>query len=144
MRSRTALSMVACLFCTTACASDQTPQAGSYEIVAETVMPHLEENLRYARIQERRCLRRDELSSIFPVLHHPSFDGCRLGNESRSGGAVRYALVCENTQVATGTARLNTRPDRIVGILEIKMGGKNMTFSQHIEAVRQGACETAA
>jgi len=30
-----------------------------------------------------------------------------------------------------------------VGVLEVTMGGKNMTFSQRIEAARQGECELA-
>jgi hypothetical protein len=36
---------------------------------------------------------------------------------------------------------LNAGPGRVAGVLEIKMGGKNMTFAQRIAAVRQGECE---
>jgi hypothetical protein len=106
-------------------------------------MPHLEENLRYATTRERRCLRSHELPWVFPVLHHESLEGCKLGDESQRGGTIRYLLVCQSPQVATGIARLNAAPGRITGILEIKMGGKNMTFSQRIEATRQGECEPA-
>jgi len=34
-------------------------------------------------------------------------------------------------------------PGRIVGVLEVTMGGKNMTFSQRVEAARRGECELA-
>ena len=104
-------------------------------------MPHLEESLRYATTRERRCLRGDELASIFPILQHPSLEGCKLGGERRRGGTIRYRLVCASPQVASGAARLDEGPGRIAGTLEIKMGGKNMTFAQRVEAVRQGACE---
>jgi len=104
-------------------------------------MPHLEENLRYATTRERRCLRGHELSSVFPILHHPSLVGFKLDDDSRRGNTIRYHLVCASPQVATGVARLVADPGRVVGILEIKMGGKNMTFAQRIEAVRQGECE---
>jgi len=104
-------------------------------------MPHLEENLRYATTREQRCLRLDELAALFPVLRHPSLEGCRLDEERRRGSSIRYRLVCASPQVASGTARLDVAGERIAGILDVKMGGKNMTFSQRIEAVRQGDCE---
>jgi len=128
------------LLCTVAWASGEAVEPGTYEIVARTVMPHLEENLRYATTRERRCLRSDELPMIFPILQHPSLEGCNLGSERRRGDTTRYRLVCASPQVATGTARLDAGPRRVVGVLEIKMGGKNMTFAQRIEAVRQGEC----
>ena len=96
-------------------------------------MPHLEENLRYATTREQRCLQLDDLDSLFPILRHPALEGCHLND--------RYRLVCANPQVASGTARLDAAGGRIAGILDVKMGGKNMTFSQRVEAVRQRDCE---
>ena len=134
------LRVAASLLCTVAWASGETVEPGTYEIITQTAMPHLEENLRYATTRERRCLRSDELPTIFPILQHPSLEGCNLNSERRRGDTIRYRLVCASPQVATGTARLDAGPGRIAGILEIKMGGKNMTFSQRIKAVRQGEC----
>ncbi len=133
--------MAASWLCTAAWALDEAVQPGTYEITVQIVMPHLEENLRYATTRERRCLRGHELSSVFPILHHPSLAGCKLDDESRRGNTIRYLLVCASPQVATGVARLDARPGRVAGILQIKMGGKNMTFAQRIEAVRQGECD---
>jgi len=107
-------------------------EPGVYDITATTVMPHLEENLRYATTRERRCLDSLDAASFFPILRHPSLDGCTLA------GAY---LVCASPEVATGTVRLEDAPGRVTGILEIKMGGKNMTFAQRVEAVRRGECE---
>jgi hypothetical protein len=121
-------------------AAQDAIQPGAYEITAQTVMPHLEESLRYATTRERRCLRGRDLPSIFPVLRHRSLDGCALGNGRRRGGAIHFDLVCANPQAAGGEARLEAAPGRIAGTLEIKMGGKNMTFSQRIEATRLGEC----
>ena len=135
------LSVAASLLWTVAWASGEAVEAGSYEITAEIAMPHLEENLRYATTRERRCLHGRELASVFPILHHQSLEGCKLGDESRRGDTIRYLLVCASPQVATGVARLDADPGRVAGVLEIKMGGKNMTFAQRVEAVRQGECE---
>jgi uncharacterized protein DUF3617 len=134
------LAAAASLLCAALWASDEALVPGTYEITARTVMPHLEENLRYATTRERRCLRGEELASVFPILRHHSLEGCKLGAETRSGGTIRYVLACASPQVATGAARLDAAPDRIIGNLEIKMGGKNMTFSQRIDAVRHGDC----
>lgn len=129
------------LLCAAASASAAAIEPGRYEIVARTEMPHLEESLRYATTRERRCLRRDEPSAVFPILQHPSLEGCALGVARRRGDTVRYSLDCASAEVATGSARLDESPGRIAGVLEVKMGGKNMTFAQRIEAVRQGPCE---
>ena len=134
--------VAASLLCTVAWASGEAVEPGTYEIITQTAMPHLEENLRYATTRERRCLRSDELPTIFPILQHPSLEGCNLNSERRRGGTIRYRLVCASPQVATGTARLDAGRGRVAGVLEIKMGGKNMTFAQRIAAVRQGECET--
>jgi hypothetical protein len=139
-RRRAAFAILGSLLGAVAGAAGQAVAPGSYEITAQTVMPHLEENLRYATTRERRCLGRDSLASIFPILQHWSLDGCQLGRATMDGSATRYLLVCENPEVATGVARLATDAGRIVGTLEVKMGGKNMTFAQRIEATRQGEC----
>jgi Protein of unknown function (DUF3617) len=136
-----ARSIAASLLCSAACATGYAGPPGLYEITARTVMPHLEENLRYATTREQRCLRLEELAALFPILRHPSLEGCRLDEERRRGSSIRYRLVCASPQVASGTARLDVAGERIAGILEVKMGGKNMTFSQRIEAVRQRDCE---
>jgi hypothetical protein len=129
------------LLCAVASAFADAVEPGRYEIVARTEMPHLEESLRYATTRERRCLRGDEPSAVFPILQHPSLEGCALGAARRRGDTVRYSLDCASAEVATGSARLDGSPGRIAGVLEVKMGGKNMTFAQRIEAVRQGPCE---
>jgi hypothetical protein len=121
----------AALACCIAWAPGEAAEPGAYDITAVTAMPHLEENLRYATTRERRCLRGDEVASLFSMLQHPSLEGCTLAGD---------LLVCASPQVATGSVRLDEAPGRVTGVLEIKMGGKNMTFAQRIEAVRLGDC----
>jgi hypothetical protein len=122
----------AALLCTVAWGSSRAAESGVYDITARTEMPHLEENLRYATVRERRCVR--ELASLFPILQHPSLEGCRLAGD---------LLVCTSPEVATGSVRLDEAPGQLTGVLEVKMGGKNMTFAQRVEAVRLGDCEPA-
>ncbi len=113
---------------------------GIYEITTQTAMPHLEEALRYADTRERRCLRGVDLATVFPVLQHPSLAGCKLANANRNGHTTDFALVCASDQVATGAARLEVQSGSIDGVVDVKMGGKNMTFSQRVQATRRGNC----
>ncbi len=115
-------------------------RSGDYEITARTILPNLAENLRYATLQEQRCLHETDLASVFPILRHESLQGCRLDNERHQNTDVYYQLICKSSQVANGVAKLELKADRINGVLDIQMGGKNMTFSQRIEALWQQDC----
>ena len=52
----------------------------------------------------------------------------------------RSPLDCQGVNGASGTAELAIKDALITGELVAKMGGKNMTFSQHINAKRIGNC----
>jgi len=112
-----------------------------YELTTETGMPHLEENLRYAITRVRRCLVHQSLATAFPILAHPALEGCRLEGEARREDTVSYVLVCDGGHGTRGTARwrLGTREAR--GTLEVRLGGKNMTFYQRVTAASLGRCE---
>jgi hypothetical protein len=138
---RTVISATISLLTTAAWTSGQAGPPGLYEITSETVMPHLEENLRYAKTRERRCMRDQSVAALFPILQHQSLNGCKLGAGNRSHDGVYYSLICVDGQGTTGAAELHTVADNIHGVLEIQMGGKNMTFSQRIAAMRQGDCD---
>jgi hypothetical protein len=127
-----------------AAGASETVPAGAYEITTEIGMPNLEENLRYATVRERRCLNHQELALAFPILGHESLQGCTLRDERRDADAVFYALTCEGAGGATGTAHWRLGTDRIEGALDVKLGGKNMTFRQRVTARRLGECGSEA
>jgi len=114
--------------------------AGEYDLTAETVLPHLEEALRYATTRTRQCLREPEATGMFPLLRHQAFTGCKLVPEAQAGDGLHFTLRCANPQAASGSAAFQVEPDRINAVLEIKMGGKNMTLSQRLHGPRIGAC----
>ncbi|HEY4367409.1 MAG TPA: hypothetical protein VGN07_09285 [Steroidobacteraceae bacterium] len=111
-----------------------------YEVVTETGMPHLEENLRYTTTRERRCLAYRELGTAFPVLRSAPLKGCRLDRESHIEDTVSYLLVCEGGHGTTGNAVWHIDEQRLSGTLNVKLGGKNMTFYQRITAISLGDC----
>jgi hypothetical protein len=111
-----------------------------YEVTTETMMPHLEDNLRYATTHENRCLSEQELFDAFPVLDHASLKGCRLEADERRAEAASYRLVCAGGHGTTGNAEWRIEAQRITGTLHVKLGGKNMTFYQRTTAVPLGEC----
>ena len=111
-----------------------------YEIIVETEMPHLEENLRYATTREQRCLEQDQLWTAFPILHYAALQDCRLDQESRQQDAVSYALACTGGHGTTGHATWRLGLTQSTGTLNVKLGGKNMTFYQRVTARMLGAC----
>lgn len=103
-------------------------------------MPHLEENLRYAITRTKRCLAREDLVSAFPVLQHPSLAGCKLREQSADEETIAYVLLCESSSGTTGTATWQLGERVIRGTLEVKLGGKNMTFSNRVTGSLIGEC----
>jgi hypothetical protein len=125
------------------CAADTTT-ARLYEVTTETGLPHLEENLRYAVTRENRCLTDEDLASAFPILKHPALADCRLQHERRDAHVDSYVLVCQGSHGTTGNADWRVGEQLLVGQLDVKLGGKNMTFFQRVTARPLGQCPAAA
>jgi len=111
-----------------------------YEVTTETGMPNLEENLRYTITHEKQCLAHRPLAEAFPILSHPALQGCSLMQESRRDDMVSYSLVCAGGHGTTGGAIWHIDEHQIRGTLNVKLGGKNMTFYQRVTALPLGAC----
>jgi hypothetical protein len=133
-------SLLSFAFATAPALAGEMMPARLYEVTTETGMPHLEENLRYTTTQERQCLAHQGLASAFPILSHPALQGCRLDEESRDGDTVSYVLVCEGGHGTTGDAVWKLGERQLRGTLNVKLGGKNMTFYQRVTANAVGKC----
>ncbi|MGR8919989.1 MAG: hypothetical protein ACU85V_10230 [Gammaproteobacteria bacterium] len=124
-------------------AADAVLPAGRYAIESYMLMPHLEQ-MRRMKASREACVAAGEARALFDVLAQPAMTGCVLvpdGDGPRDAGAedVLLRLECAGTNGASGGARL--RPGRVLkATLSVTMGGKNMTFSQHVNARRIGAC----
>jgi hypothetical protein len=124
-------------------AADTVPSR-LYEVTIETGMPHLEENLRYATTRSIHCLTQVKLSEAFPILTHPSLTGCRLDRRSEHGDTISYELICTGGHGTTGVAVWHLSEQQTGGTLNVKLGGKNMTFYQRVTAKPVGACRSEA
>lgn len=109
--------------------------AGRYRLASQMQMPHLEE-MRRQVAHLTRCIADDDLRALFPVLDQPALRGCALGFPRALAKGMHYSLVCQSARVASGTADVERTRRGVIGMLRIKMGGKNMTFTQRVEAER--------
>jgi hypothetical protein len=133
------LLVVVVALCAPGRAAD-APAVQLYEITTETGMPHLEENLRYATTREEKCLSEDELFVRFPALHHVALRDCTLDPQSRAAQQASYRLDCTGGHGTTGGAVWRLGEHQLRGRLDVKLGGKNMTFYQTVTALPLGAC----
>ncbi len=129
------------MLCASALASSIHLNPGTYEITVETLLPNLEENLRYTNTHYRKCFGTQDVTTLFPILHLETFTCCVLVNNQALGDQLEFTLNCKNMEAATETARMSVHADSINGVINIKMGGKNMTFTQRIKGTRLGVCE---
>ena len=111
-----------------------------YEVTTDTGMPHLDENLRYARRTERQCLDLQDLSSAFWMLQDVSLQDCTLVKTHQSAEEAEYLLQCRGGHGTTGKASWQLGPGELRGALHVRLGAKNMTFYQRIIARPAGTC----
>lgn len=109
-----------------------------YEVTTLTGMPHLDENLRYATVTERRCVDPQQLQRLFWMLDDVSLQDCKLVKAEPSG--TRYELQCSGGHGTSGQALWALAPEALSGTLNVRLGGKNMTFWQRITARPVGVC----
>lgn len=120
----------------------EAPAAGSarYRLRTETSMPNLEENLRYATLNEERCVDPADLADQFWMTRDSALTDCRLVKTRQDPTAAHYRLTCRGKHGAEGSARWTFDGDRLIGVLDLRLGGKNMTVTQRITGERIGNC----
>ena len=120
-------------------ASD-APTRRMYRMSTHTGMPNLDENLRYAVVTEQRCLDPNDLSAAFWMLDDVSLRDCKLAKLSQAPSRASYALQCSGGHGTSGDALWEFTPQLLTGVMNVRLGGKNMTFYQRITARQVGDC----
>jgi hypothetical protein len=75
------------------------------------------------------------------MLNDVSLQDCKLVKvPEEETNATLYLLKCDGGHGTTGDARWQLGSDAIAGTLNVRLGGKNMTFYQRITAKPLGVC----
>lgn len=114
---------------------------GEYRIEAQIDMPHLRDNLKGTDTTDLVCVER--AGDLFPALSNPVFAQCNLGREERLGRDSLRLLTCSGAGGTAGAALVRRDSDEVQAVLVVRMGGKNMTFSQRVQGQRRGTCPAA-
>ena len=77
---------------------------------------------------------------LFPILQHPAFSGCSLAASGETHDGLHFTLQCANPEAASGSAVFESGASYLSAVLQLKMGGKNMTLSQRLYGPRVGPC----
>ncbi len=131
------------IFCTSSYSEESATISivpGLYSVKTEIVMPHLGESLRYATTEAQQCFDQEAVFGLFPILSEPTFVGCKFVRKKNDSTRDEFNLVCSNPTAATGMARFHIGEATFRATLDVKMGGKNMKFSQRISGYLVGAC----
>ena len=136
------LSLVLGLLGTPLLAQTHPPagEPGWYRVRTETSMPNLDENLRYATRTEERCVDPADLADQFWMTRDSALTDCALEKIRQDATMAHYRLVCQGRHGAEGGARWRFDASRMTGVLDLRLGGKNMTLSQRIVSERIGDC----
>jgi hypothetical protein len=58
----------------------------------------------------------------------------------QDGDTLTFEITCLGRNEAVGLARYTVAPQRFSGVIAMKMGGKNMTMTEHQVGRRIGNC----
>jgi Protein of unknown function (DUF3617) len=124
-----------------ATASDMRLQPGSYHVEVRLELPHL--SAADATKDVSICI--DESAGPAAALrvlstNNPLAD-CPVHGRTITGGTVRFEVACDGPNAAKGSAVFELTQDSYRGRIAMKMGGKNMTMTEHQTGRRLGPCK---
>jgi hypothetical protein len=130
----------ACLGAETAAALEP----GEYEVSVRLELPHLE-NAAAAKLV-RICVSGGDGSAhgLMALSDNNPLSRCPASNIREDGGTLSFDIVCPGGNAAIGSAKFATRAQGFEGAIAMKMGGKNMTMTEHQSGRRMGDCNHAS
>ena len=112
---------------------------GLYQLETQTLMPHLDE-MRHKTRRSTACFDGEQIQQLFPIMRQPGLKDCYFRQSSVTDGTAFFRLECDGLNGAVGTAILKSDKGRLKAVLDAKLGGKNMTFTQTSWARKLGDC----
>jgi hypothetical protein len=69
---------------------------------------------------------------------------CPASNTRQEGDTLTFDIICLGGNQAVGSARYTVAPQHFTGVIAMKMGGKNMTMTEHQVGRRIGNCSAGS
>ncbi|MEM7177166.1 MAG: DUF3617 family protein [Pseudomonadota bacterium] len=109
---------------------------GRYRIEVRIEIPNVD--TRDYDFTQTLCLASGALSRLGPLGPGPMRDCPRRVSEAE--GSVTVEVICNGPNAGTATGHYTASSDGFTGVVQMNMGGKNMTLIERHRAERLGNC----
>ena len=118
-------------------------QPGEYEVSVRLELRHVEMTaLKVATI----CVSRDNTATrgLIALSENNPLARCPASNVRQDRDTLTFDIICPGRNQAVGSARYTIAQQQFTGVIAMKMGGKNMTMTEHQVGRRVGNCSAPA
>jgi hypothetical protein len=119
-------------------------EPGEYEVTVQLELPHIEKAA--ATKLARICVTGANGSArgLAVLSDNNPLTQCPASSIREDHGTLSFEIVCPGGNAAIGSAKFRLHAQGFEGAIAMKMGGKNMTMTEHQSGRRVGKCNPAA
>jgi hypothetical protein len=119
-------------------------EPGEYEVRVQLELPHIEKAA--AAKLARICVTGGDggAHGLVVLSDNNPLTRCPASSVREDQGTLSFEIVCPGGNAAIGSARFSIHAQGFEGAITMKMGGKNMTMTEHQSGRRVGKCNPAA
>ncbi len=124
-----------------AAASEARLQPGRYLVEARLELAYL--SVADATKQVSVCIddTTDPAAALRVLSSNNPLASCPIASRRITGSTVHFEVACQGLNAAKGSAVFELARDSYHGCVAMKMGGKNMTMTEHQTGRRVGPCK---
>ena len=122
-------------------ASEARLEPGRYDVEVRLELPHL--SAADATKHVTICVddTADPATALRVLSTNNPLGDCPVQGRVITSNTVHFEVACKGLNAAKGSAVFELAKDRFQGRIAMKMGGKNMTMTEHQKGRRIGACK---
>ena len=142
-RCPVAIALAAALLVGTSAHGEDAPglQPGEYEVTVRLELRHVEmATPKVATI----CVTETGTRGLIVLSENNPLARCPSSNMHQDRDTLTFEIVCPGGNQAVGSARYTLAPQYFTGAIAMKMGGKNMTMTEHQAGRRIGNCSAGS
>lgn len=137
-RAALPLAMVTAIAPALAEAGEALLEPGSYCVEVRLELPHLSDTEATKEVVICVDAGKDPTAALHALSTNNPLVDCPVHGHSISGDTIHFEVACKGTNAAKGSAVFQLDHDNYRGHIVMKMGGKNMTMTEHQMGRRMG------
>jgi hypothetical protein len=136
------ISLAAALMVDPGARGEEAPglQPGEYEVTVRLELRHVAmATPKVVKI----CVTETGTRGLIVLSENNPLARCPASNISQESNTLTFEIICPGGNQGVGWARYTVAPQHFTGAIAMKMGGKNMTMTEHQVGRRVGNCSAA-